>query len=365
MEFITAASEAAGIELPADVQRDRYLWNWYVRIEDDPEAFGEKEQELSEHWGLAVQAATSLVDAIGLTSQERDAVIIAAKYHDLGKYHQLWQRAVGNTAFRDHATNKKVLAKSGKKQMLRLTTAYRHEFGSLHDIRAQEDFQALDEDSRELVLHLIAAHQGRARPHFPVDAKKDRDEAYDPLYTSAENAELASQVPSRFARLQRRYGRWGLAYLESLVRSADILASQASLKNSLQGVQITQPRMTTVPKLKKPEADIRIDVDVTNPGQFFACCGLLELADRLWPGAEGWFEEGEFCVACGGTLKTLIEALTTSSFRVIDSGNATSSPIQIEAPWLIELLESDHHPTTRCFQQGKTGFSTRGTLSSR
>jgi CRISPR-associated protein Csx14 len=25
---------------------------------------------------------------------------------------------------------------------------------------------------------------------------------------------------------------------------------------------------------------------VTNPGQFFACCGLLELADRLWPGAD-------------------------------------------------------------------------------
>lgn len=35
---------------------------------------------------------------------------------------------------------------------------------------------------------------------------------------------------------------------------------------------------------------IRINVDPTNPGQFFACCGLLELADRLWGGAEGWFE---------------------------------------------------------------------------
>ena len=41
---------------------------------------------------------------------------------------------------------------------------------------------------------------------------------------------------------------------------------------------------------------IRVKVDPTNPGQFFACCGLLELADRLWPGAEGWFEEREFCV---------------------------------------------------------------------
>jgi CRISPR-associated protein Csb3 len=36
--------------------------------------------------------------------------------------------------------------------------------------------------------------------------------------------------------------------------------------------------------------NITVNVDVTNPGQFFACCGLLELADRLWPGAEGWFD---------------------------------------------------------------------------
>ena len=38
-----------------------------------------------------------------------------------------------------------------------------------------------------------------------------------------------------------------------------------------------------------PEPTITVDVDVTNPGQFFACCGLLGLADRLWPGVEGRF----------------------------------------------------------------------------
>lgn len=54
---------------------------------------------------------------------------------------------------------------------------------------------------------------------------------------------------------------------------------------------------------------IRVNVDPTNPGQFFACCGLLELADRLWPGAEGWFEKGDFCVACEGDLPTLLAIL--------------------------------------------------------
>lgn len=41
---------------------------------------------------------------------------------------------------------------------------------------------------------------------------------------------------------------------------------------------------------------IVINVDLTNPGQFFACCGLLELADRLWGGAEGWFSGRRFNV---------------------------------------------------------------------
>ena len=53
---------------------------------------------------------------------------------------------------------------------------------------------------------------------------------------------------------------------------------------------------------------IHINVDPTNPGQFFACCGLLELADRLWPGAEGWFSDGEFNIACKGTLSELLNA---------------------------------------------------------
>lgn len=41
---------------------------------------------------------------------------------------------------------------------------------------------------------------------------------------------------------------------------------------------------------------IMINVNPSNPGQFFACCGLLELANRLWNGAEGWFEQSEFCI---------------------------------------------------------------------
>ena len=52
-----------------------------------------------------------------------------------------------------------------------------------------------------------------------------------------------------------------------------------------------------------------VSMDPTNPGQFFACCGLLELADRLWPGAEGGFAAGKFHVTCEGTLIAVLDAL--------------------------------------------------------
>jgi CRISPR-associated protein Csb3 len=46
-----------------------------------------------------------------------------------------------------------------------------------------------------------------------------------------------------------------------------------------------------------PQSSFGINVDVVNPGQAIACCGVLELAHRLWPGAEGSFEDTQFLVA--------------------------------------------------------------------
>ena len=61
---------------------------------------------------------------------------------------------------------------------------------------------------------------------------------------------------------------------------------------------------------------IRIPVDVTNPGQFFACCGLLELADRLWAGVEGSFcQNRTFAlvgVPTGASIESLLESLPST-----------------------------------------------------
>jgi CRISPR-associated endonuclease/helicase Cas3 len=114
------------------------------------------------------------------------------------------------------------LAKSGgRMQLPNFRTDYRHEFGSLLDVQNEDEFKALKEkpELQDLICHLIAVHHGRGRPHFPPE------ESFDPEPKGKNVGEIAAEVPRRFARLQRRYGRWGIAYLESLLRAADYAAS--------------------------------------------------------------------------------------------------------------------------------------------
>jgi len=61
---------------------------------------------------------------------------------------------------------------------------------------------------------------------------------------------------------------------------------------------------------------ISIPVDVTNPGQFFACCGLLELTARLCPDAAGRFIDKHFEIA-GVPADT---AIVTVIQRLQDAG---------------------------------------------
>ena len=56
---------------------------------------------------------------------------------------------------------------------------------------------------------------------------------------------------------------------------------------------------------------IHVVLDATNPGQYFACCGLLEFADRLHAGAEAWFanDDREFHLNGTGTLSDIVQAI--------------------------------------------------------
>ncbi|MHB1125121.1 MAG: type I-G CRISPR-associated helicase/endonuclease Cas3g [Ramlibacter sp.] len=212
------------IDLPAeaDVEDEEEpeirSWFWYARprsADDDGSRVARQAQGLKIHLESARGFACRLVKKLFLEESLARAVVLAARWHDLGKNRRIWQRSIGNRGA-------EILAKSGPgMKPLETLTRYRHEFGSLLDVTKEPEFQQLDEDARALVLHLIAAHHGRARPHFPIE------QAFDPCRALADVQVIADQVPQLFGRLQRRYGRWGLAWLESLVRAADAMASNA------------------------------------------------------------------------------------------------------------------------------------------
>jgi CRISPR-associated endonuclease/helicase Cas3 len=132
--------------------------------------------------------------------------------HDEGKRAERWQRAF--SAPREG----RPYAKTRGPVNVRLLDGYRHEFGSLSYAEEDPEFQSLSADRQDLVLHLIAAHHGNARPTIGV---RGCDQA-PPSVLEAR----AREVAMRFARLQRRWGPWGLAWWEALLRAADQQASK-------------------------------------------------------------------------------------------------------------------------------------------
>jgi len=85
--------------------------------------------------------------------------------------------------------------------------------------------------------------------------------------------------------------------------------------------------------MKTPEPSFSVNVDVTNPGQFFACCGLLELAHRLWRGAEGWFysNASAFAIAGGNNAPASLNDLISELSKVDISGLSAADRQEMEA----------------------------------
>lgn len=81
---------------------------------------------------------------------------------------------------------------------------------------------------------------------------------------------------------------------------------------------------------------IRLDVDVTNPGQFFGCCGVFELAHRLWPSVTARFENAHFVVS-DGDLNELVMKTAQAPLEVLEPANQTSSALRLAEPFDLRI----------------------------
>lgn len=81
---------------------------------------------------------------------------------------------------------------------------------------------------------------------------------------------------------------------------------------------------------------ICLDIDRTNPGHFFGCCGVFELAHRLWPAATARFAGTQFAVSEGG-LEELVAETVKAPLEVLEPGNQTSSALRLAGPFDLRL----------------------------
>ena len=174
-----------------------------------------------------------------LPQRLQDALRKAARFHDIGKADprfQAWLRG-GNPV-----KPRELLAKSGRsgldweaieraRKMAGYPKGGRHELLSVallaHDKGAEPEID------RDLVLHLIASHHGRCRPFAPVvpDNAPVDVQVGDRRSTSDHGLERASSgITERFWKLTDRYGWYGLAYLEAILRLADHRQSEKEQK---------------------------------------------------------------------------------------------------------------------------------------
>jgi CRISPR-associated endonuclease/helicase Cas3 len=186
-------------------------WAGEAATEDD-RAEADRSQQLRDHQDWAEECAREIAQRLGLQRRYEDLLALSARLHDGGKDAPRWQGA-----FRA-PTEGRPYAKTKGPIDFDLLDGYRHELGSLPYVEADDEFKALGADDQDFVLHLIAAHHGFARP---VIGTSGCDDAPPSMIE-----ERARAVALRFARLSRRWGPWGLAWWEALVRAADQTASR-------------------------------------------------------------------------------------------------------------------------------------------
>lgn len=233
------------------VDRDDQLWRAVMPAMDDGEdetsrSSREQPVPLVTHTE-DVQAALDEILPLLPVGPWEAALQRAADRHDWGKADPRFQALLVNGDLTHARSQRRLWAKSchlpltpaqrhAARRRSQLPAGFRHEMLSVQMAEVVPDTSDNPED-RDLLMHLIASHHGHARPFAPVvedEAPPDvslTELGFDLTLTSDRRVaypphRLDSAIAERFWSLTRRFGWWGLAYLEAVLRLADQRASE-------------------------------------------------------------------------------------------------------------------------------------------
>jgi CRISPR-associated endonuclease/helicase Cas3 len=217
--------------------------NGDISTEDDAASFVGVEVRLDDHCDDVRRVAESFARSLGLSDGLTRDIGLAAWLHDIGKADKRFQQMlVGGSEVR-LAALEKPLAKSASlgqdaaarreaRKRAGYPDGYRHELLSV-EMASRSGGALASASDPDLVLHLVGSHHGWCRPFAPlladeksIPVRLDHRGVILEATTGHELARIDSGVADRFWALVRRYGWWGLAWLETVLRLADHRASE-------------------------------------------------------------------------------------------------------------------------------------------
>lgn len=229
---------------------------------DQYEGFGDDRRSrtntpvlLANHLGNVAGAARSLCDVVK-ENINADAVIRAARWHDVGKAHEVFQKSM----HRCPGTPEGILGKSNCSGPMKHSRPYfRHELASALAWLAQHDNPNSPDSKIDLVAYLIAAHHGKVRmslraipnekqpdpndvrfargvwdgdrlPALSFDGEQLKEVELKLALMEVGEGEQGRSWTGRILELLSEHGPFLLAWLETLVRIADWRASAKEQK---------------------------------------------------------------------------------------------------------------------------------------
>lgn len=234
--------------------------------DDDYSQYESRWQTVAEHTQEVCDAVAELANALPLNDDVRSALTVSARWHDWGKAHDIFQSAITKPAGWVAGT---FLAKAPDGYWAKYTRKhFRHELASALGVlaliksgHAPNSWTDLAPHFQNVALYLIAAHHGKVRLSIRAMPGEKTPDKPDTLFArgvwetdTLPGVDLASGVkapdveridltpmlmgrtdgqPSWTERMlalrdHKEFGPLRLAYLETVLRAADIRASRAA-----------------------------------------------------------------------------------------------------------------------------------------